>query len=128
MNMNPEVKAKWTARLRELPNDMQATGVLKNSETGKMCCLGVLTEIAVEDGVIPAGHVYDSNKKTISYTDDLENGETIEWWAITPPTVAKWAGLDDENPTLDDGLPASEWNDFKGATFDEIADMIERNL
>lgn len=88
--MNADVKAKWIDRLNELDGkDMQAHGGLKDPQ-GKMCCLGVLCEIAVEEGVISEprlggiGYVYD----------DADS-------AFLPVNVMHWAGLREINPTID---------------------------
>ena len=63
------------------------------------CCLGVLCKIS---------------RKRID-----------EQFAL-PVSVLRWAGLHDNDPMLGD-CSASRWND-SGATFAEIADLIERHL
>lgn len=118
--MNPDVKAKWVARLRELPNEMQARGVLKD-EGGKMCCLGVLCELAVEEGVA---------LKTDSYTHPHLGIVTKydEEWTQLPQSVVEWAGTETALPYVDydnERNPLTYLNDAAGRTFDEIADYIE---
>jgi hypothetical protein len=42
-----------------------------------------------------------------------------------PQSVANWAGLDSTSPTTPAGRSLVAMNDFKGAGFFEIADIIE---
>lgn len=136
--MNSDVKQKWVAALRSGEFE-QCTGALRMGDS--YCCLGVLSELAVRDGVIspaealPADDWRSSrgNGKPV-YTYDNETGSL-------PPEVSKWAGLmspdvwneyDDANPIPDedpyvDGEPVSLINDA-GTTFAEIADLIEKEL
>jgi hypothetical protein len=93
MAMNPEIKARWTAALRsgEYP---QGTNYLR-SEDG-FCCLGVLCDLAVKDGIITEagpgfGSVY------WEYADSADE-------ALLPWAVQEWAGLHESNPHVD---PAS---------------------
>lgn len=133
--MNPVVKQKWIERLRELPNDMQAQGVLRKKD-GKMCCLGVLTEIAVEEGVIEPGELSDDVNTAIgrigcyAYEDREKSDKSELWYGITPLTVTQWAGLPAQNPEINvsDGHTLSELNDFGMYNFDQIADVIEEQL
>jgi hypothetical protein len=138
--MNAEIKDRWVARLRD-PNIKQGKGHLctKMPSTGEVsyCCLGVLTELAVEEGVIPPGEwdrevirgllgkVYLDGEDD-SYEDDLHQD------AILPTRVREWAGLRDSNPFVNAPSPArrttlATLND-RGATFAEIADIIEEQL
>ena len=133
MAMNPEVKAAWVERLRSLPNDMQARSTLKEWESGKMCCLGVLTEMAVEQGIIEPGVEIDVSdfSKVTQYTDEVGEG-TSHWYGLTPPSVVKWAGMETNNPDFvhpEHGqVNLAYLNDHKRFTFDQIADEIEVNL
>jgi hypothetical protein len=117
MAMNPKVKAKWVAALRSGAYP-QARGQLNGSQG--WCCLGVLTDLAVESGI---GH-WDQGH--------FRNGVEFHS-AILPESVRAWAGL----PMRDfganvgiDGMFVSlaEHNDDRGRTFVEIADAIESQL
>jgi hypothetical protein len=154
--MNPEIKARWAAALRS-GNFRQGKRKLAQKPTRTMpmthCCLGVLCELAVEDGIIDAKESkYGVSGTVRSYGND-EKG-----WASTslPTAVSEWAGLENNgrdslasdprlygitetdafgNVTI---IPVScsEANDgYDSAarpagskTFDQIADLIEENL
>jgi hypothetical protein len=142
--MNPEIKERWVAALRSGAY-AQGVGRLKGpAGTGggkaSYCCLGVLCELAVKDGVIepprPRGGKFGSRR------DWIYQGEGIldESWSVLPITVAKWADTPlpvTPSPygcdvfvgveTGDEPIPLSGMNDA-GASFEEIADIIERYL
>lgn len=127
MSMNPEIKAQWVTDLCSGEYE-QGKGYL--NADGKLCCLGVLCEQAVNAGVIEKETkgglvVYDGQ------TDAL------------PLTVIDWAGLppegDSRNPTVYVEEPGetgdvtlAELNDgengWRSHSFDEIADLIDEQL
>lgn len=132
--MNPDVKAKWLTALRS-GEYSQTKGYLHNAEG--YCCLGVLCDIAVKDGVIE------------SSTSDAENyAEGVRIYdgraELPTDTVAAWAGfginefgLRELSPTVtayhpEDGsesaITLSELNDTWGASFETIADLVEEQL
>jgi hypothetical protein len=129
--MNTDIKARWVQRLRD-PEIKQGKGHLcTRTRTGDgdlFCCLGVLTEIAVEDGVIPPGEFRcDRDLLVKTYSDSTEYAED----AILPTQVRQWSGLFDANPIANhEGHPYATLaflNDI-GVTFAEIADIIEEQL
>lgn len=120
--MNPRIKEIWLDKLEngDIP---QITGQLGNVEAGR-CCLGVLCDIAVQEGVIdpPAAHGVK-----LMYVDEV---------AILPTAVMEWAEIEhnnggfatnpEENPEyMDDAL--SYQND-SGTTFPEIAQIIRERF
>lgn len=124
--MKQDIKERWVARLRS-GQDEQGKGELR-SDDDKKCCLGVLCEIAVEDGIIAppvlqyGAYVYDGH-----------------YHSFLPPKVQKWAGLDDGNPVVryaedhDGRAPLGSLNDSDGDYIPEfdflkIADLIEEQL
>lgn len=126
--MREDVKARWISALRsgEYP---QAKDALKTPSG--YCCLGVLCELAVADGVIEP---YDAYHDGYPWID--EDGSTNYAEAILPPPVMKWAELEDANPFVryvqDSGAemisaPISEPND-NGAGFNFIARLIDEQL
>lgn len=123
--MNADVKAKWVTALRSGEFE-QGTDYLNNEE--KFCCLGVLSELAVRDGVIaPPTHVESSWKDEGHATGLAYDGQRHH----LPESVAEWAGLSDgdlwdQNPYVGDETVA-DLNDG-GASFPEIADLIEEHL
>jgi hypothetical protein len=114
--MNLEVKEKWVSAL--LSGDYkQGEGYLRDED--KFCCLGVLCDLAVKDGVI------DPPFKATSgiYLYDGENS------AFLPEKVSQWAGLDSDNPIpnvprVEDQNSLSGYND-DGIPFNEIAQIIK---
>lgn len=121
--MNPKVKEIWLDRL-ESGDNYQITSKLGNPDGGR-CCLGVLCDIAVEEGVI--------NPPDIVGGEYLKYGDQL---AVLPQVVMDWAGLEynnggfatdpDKNPDyMDDAL--SYQNDI-GKTFPEIAQIIRERF
>ncbi len=123
--MNPAVKALWVAALRS-GDYKQCTGLLTDGNCG-FCCLGVLCDVAVKEGVIPAPS--KANNGLIHYGDDIEKSV-----ATLPRTVINWAGLRDLSapPIAKDHnggvIHAVSANDGLRWSFEQIADAIERNL
>ena len=120
-----EVRKKWAENLRS-GKYAQGQGMLNNS--GKnFCCLGVLCEMAVDEGLLVRGD---------------ESGTYVNYWRASgdrfsskdasntglPQNVVEWAGLcdfsgtyRDENNALTSLIQAND----SGKTFNEIADIIE---
>lgn len=132
--MNPEIKARWVEKLRSgvIP---QLEGYLGNT-TGARCCLGVLCDIAVEDGIIPDPCV---DGDLLVYGDGRGNN-----CSLLPSSVTSWAGLivrDSFDPTPEDYAAWLADANYKGAgtkyltqlndagvSFPCIADTIERHF
>lgn len=126
MKMNPEIKAEWIARLRD-PERKQAKSYLELEGEGQ-CCLGVLCEIATENGII-------SRKTTQGVVFYDEENKSLS------KKVIEWAGLENPeyfntNPSIKSRTIAkssvrvvslAEANDY-GATFLEIADIIDEEF
>lgn len=106
--MDQEIKARWVERLRsgEIPQGHKALGAI----SGERCCLGVLCDIAVEDGIIEAPVSVAGYPYTILYAG---------YSGLPAPVVYRWSGLDGG---FAQDLAISNDN---GATFEEIADLIE---
>lgn len=144
--MNPRIKKLWVDALRS-GDYAQTTSYLMevNSVTLEpigYCCLGVLCDLAVKEGVIPppslvAGSAY--------------YGVVGPDQSTLPVEVMNWAGLDSKNPEVLRGydeeectcvsyeeedhecVPAPYYLDIAGindnhATFEEIASIIEEQL
>jgi hypothetical protein len=141
--MNQEVKDKWLSALRS-DKYKQTTGLLNHNDEG-FCCLGVLCEIAVEDGVIEKvgngspDHIEPRPSEVIGYADQYPNGARYTQYDILPNKVKEWAGLDSQNPYVTyshdpddphavDNWPISDLNDDFKLNFKKIADVIEEQL
>ena len=114
--MNKRVKKLWLKALRSgrFKQGRLRLCVVSDNGDKRHCCLGVLEEVAVEQGVIES---YTPNRATL---DD---------------EVARWAGLVDGDRVRDDpvlgktnrAMKASYMND-KGYSFHAIAKRIEKYL
>lgn len=105
LEMNPEIRAQWCAALRS-GHYMQGRGCLRDGND--FCCLGVLTDLAAQAGVI-------------KWNDNMAAAPEL------PDSVRAWAGLGSRDPELFGeygGEPAASRND-SGETFAEIADLID---
>lgn len=132
--MNPEVKAKWLAALRSGDYEQGRDALRTGTRHRQYCCLGVLCDLAVKEGIIGQPILIDR---------DWTYGDTTHTsWSALPLTVAQWAGLynpDDLSHTSGFGIDAmatspegdrtslSSLND-SGKTFEQIADIIEDQL
>jgi hypothetical protein len=129
--MNPEIKEQWVTALRS-GEYRQGKGALKrkDDEGFQYCCLGVLCELAIENGVNVKQSVVDGE-----YFYD--NGDMI-----LPQKVRAWAAVEDTNPyianifanggyhrfalaELNDGAPSYNMASW---TFAQIADLIEEKF
>lgn len=139
--MNREIRDRWVAALRS--GDYQQGQHLLRAQTpdgDKLCCLGVLCELAVADGVIPEpvlkGQTWGQENDYYVYGDD-EDG------SLLPDVVARWADVKDASGAFDDNPiaapPVDEQDDGyyletlaglndEGKTFGEIAELIESYL
>lgn len=117
--MNPEVKVEWIRRLRsgEYPQARGALNRVKGNDVG-FCCLGVLSEVAVDAGV--AIREFDEYPNMAVYVD-LQNGDSSAFGATTG--IQEWAGL-----VVEDVDKLISLNDGQGESFAEIADYVEGNL
>lgn len=140
--MKTEIKDRWIEKL-ESDEYEQTTGELKNDEG--YCCLGVLCEVAVEDGIIKRS---DDGLGYVAPYTSRASGEVTQYRenSSLPRVVADWAGLPDgfqgvnplvpfEDTTLDeddeyriDNVELSELNDTYKLSFPEIAKLIKDNL
>lgn len=122
--MDTDVKERWVAALRS-GEYTQAKGNLKVKLEGDgrygHCCLGVLCDLAAEDGIIePAVWVADTESYTdedrasiasgtvsgpvsMVYRDNLDPTDVErEYWQgeVLPLAVQRWAGLHAQNPSV----------------------------
>jgi hypothetical protein len=114
--MNPKIKQRWVAALRsgEYAPLRDALAALADvpGQPKERCCLGVLCDLAMEDGVV---------------TKDCGNyvGNQIGDWSDShlPRAVVEWAGLDGPSPTLPMNLgPEDDGMDYAGAELAELND------
>ena len=107
MAINKENVRKWVEALRSGKYEQGQERLVRNN---KYCCLGVACELA---GLPKAS---DGNGFIAQYTLCLD---------YLPIEVQQWLGVSSRNPIVN-GEELAQWNDWRGKTFAEIADMIEK--
>jgi hypothetical protein len=141
--MKKAVKERWLEALRDEEEYTQGRNILRSrgEDEDCFCCLGVLTDLAVQEGVAE----WRQGKWGGWKAGAIDGIETVCGVLLDP--VSKWAGLKDWTPTVDkfDAAKAMgvtkaeidakvgrngsrvgliELNDY-GFTFAQIADVIE---
>jgi len=120
LEMDPQIRARWVAALRSGEYE-QGREVLRSGDT--FCCLGVLCELAIQDGALAPPSRGENGNWLYGGTDDY-----------LPDAVQNWAGLTARNPyvTVKGARePLAILNDQGGLdddgpwTFAQIADLIE---
>ena len=108
--MNSSVKQIWINALRSGKYE-QGQGSL--NEDGKFCCLGVLTDLFIRE----------TNQEWEEHYDNCFAFE--DSFCFLPPSVQEWARLNNAPQVNGRSLPMI--ND-EGASFEELADLIEEHL
>lgn len=130
--MNPEVKAQWITALRsgeyaQGRGRLERTPVTEN-QPSQFCCLGVLCDLAVKAGIAT---------RTVAHGMGTFQGGSDEFRSnnYLPPSVQQWAGLNSQNPRVEivEGefsrpISLADANDDLNYDFNQIADLVERNL
>lgn len=118
--MKKYIKERWLTALRS-GKYPQGKGWL--NQDGKFCCLGVLAEIAVEDGVVQP----DPDRGVVRY----RSRDGIIAHSFLSPALMEWSGIaDDEGEFLneqDNYEQLTTLND-RGMSFNDIADVIEKRF
>jgi len=140
--MDARIKSKWVEYLRD-GTRTQGTNMLRDEE-GNQCCLDVLCEIAVEEGVIKPPVLFGGLYiYSWAGTDKYGNARTLSEVGVLPKPVMEWAGLIHASPYV--MIPAhedeygyveaetievtlDEVNDSYGYSFEMISDLIEEQL
>jgi len=138
--MRADIKAEWVRRLRSGDYTQGKNQLAYQDEKGKLhhCCLGVLCEMAAEDGIVD--RLSAETMSTIMFRDKPIDGNYRSAESqILPRSVRSWAGLDTDVAAFGPTDPANakrpydhrsclaEEND-SGKTFAQIADLIEEHF
>ena len=108
--MRKEIAKRWIAALRS-GDYTQQKGSLANLHRTQHCCLGVLCELAIKEGV-----EIDTYETVPGFDDEC---------AYLPYRVQDWAGIRNRYGQSTEGdIDLMAMND-EGHTFDAIADVIE---
>lgn len=127
--MNQDVLKKWVAALRSGKYNQGEGHLGMTDEDGDehFCCLGVLCELALDEGIPNLNREFNGDALRYFYNDRED---------FLPTPVMEWAGFHDKNPGIpyiqveeeSDEVydkPLSELND-EGLSFTAIADIIEQ--
>jgi hypothetical protein len=120
--MDPAVKEKWIEALRSGDYE-QGKGAL--SIAGTYCCLGVLCEIAVKDGVPVVKSGDESGNAYYDGRSELPPLSVVNW-AFPGHDRDKWSIDGMWEITPDHHLPSL--NDAQNWSFEQIADLVEQKL
>lgn len=116
--MKKNVMKKWVAALRS-GKYKQGTGQLRENKGNTFCCFGVLCDISkIGRWSAPKILPYLRQKYNYSYKQNT---------AVLPKEVMKWANLKTGNGGYDAYLPPLAIKNDNGATFEDIADLIEKH-
>lgn len=126
--MKQDIKNRWLARLES--GDIKQTKRFLGRPNGSRCCLGVLCDIAVEDGIISPPIVEEDTHgfgRTYEYLNYAGNSGEL------PEEVVAWAGLNSANPEyhVRGGAATSNLaslNDASKYNFKKIADVIRKHF
>lgn len=128
--MKQEIKDEWVKRL-ESGQYQQGQGHLR-TEDDKYCCLGVLCEMAVEQGVIERWHRdYDDGSGAWFYGEKSDSH--LQSTVDLPRPVQEWAGLelqsvwvtvDPDDAGIKHTLDVIGLNDDRSWGFKEIAEAV----
>lgn len=131
--MKPEIKKLWTDALRS-GKYQQGTGYLNRD--GKLCCLGVLCELAVQAGVaklwgppLPLGSSfsYGGLESSSGSTTGLPDG-VCEWAGVLEGDQPNYAGRLPHTRDTSEPYSLAEANDERQMTFSQIADLIDKHF
>jgi hypothetical protein len=122
--MKPEIATIWTDALRS-GKYKQGMGRLRTANN-TFCCLGVLCDLAVDAGVLPAPKLEAARLyayEDLTYQDNCKV-------STLPEDVRKWAGMNTLSGyfSIDEaGDSLTQLND-RGVTFTKIADIIDLHV
>lgn len=130
--MKQEIADLWTEALRSGDYE-QATGTLLKTDSGNgetigHCCLGVLCEIAIKQGVKveksePRRYVDEIDGETFTSFGDVTFDDRGD---LLPESVMQWADMKSADGALPNEDTLAELNDA-GKSFLSIAQIIEKH-
>jgi hypothetical protein len=131
--MKKDLKERWLAALRSKDYEQGRNYLAKIALNGNRyhCCLGVLCDLATKDEVISQevsslepGRLH----RLIGFAGALSlPGNEIDVWTGLEVTATDSSRNDGEAYPIDFYTVLAEKND-QGATFEEIADFIDKNV
>lgn len=120
--MDAVIKNKWIERL-ESGELKQGIGHLHDLKADTYCCLGVLCDIASDDGIVERKPANISNLEQFIG----EHGPSV---GLLPDDVQNWAGIrgPDAPFKMGDRWTTLAIENDNGKSFTEIAQMIRENF
>lgn len=115
--MNKEIADKWIAALKS--GEYKQTKSVLNRDNNEFCCLGVLCELAIKEGLSIRKEIDDCNGEHVCFYDNSYN--------VLPWSVVKWARMkhcNGEFRDIEDKAQELTYINDNGKTFEEIANVI----
>jgi hypothetical protein len=135
--MNEKIKEEWLKRLRS-GMYKQGTKQLHSITDDTYCCLGVLCEIALEQGICKkVDGRYDNSDTILPYSvqewAELESPNPEVRYSPNSVKTLSLAQLNDGSDSLllstaDDGVDTVKKLDYEQHSFSQIANLIEKYL
>ena len=122
--MKPEVKALWVEALRSNQYE-QGVSVLHNKDANEYCCLGVLCELAIQQGI---DITRSTAREEVRGDSDVQVTSYDGATGILPTAVMEWAGLAEANPYTSGQSDTLAGLNDSGSSFEDLAEIIEENL
>lgn len=119
--MKKDVKKRWLKALRS-GEYQQGTGALRTREDA-FCCLGVLCELAVEEGVVEVRQGIHEYQYGRGLSTAYPPNEVLEWAGLHG-----WSNPAVEVPTKDNSYRTLASLNDGGASFKEVAAVISARL
>lgn len=137
IKLKPEIKTRWLEALRSGDYTQGQNALRKQTPAGvQHCCLGVLVELALEDGIVKrrsdntaAGTAIFVDKHSNLLIALPSSPAVVEWALESNPTGHEGA-VSNLSVTTTDGNRdyLTGLNDSGRHTFADIADLIEEQL
>jgi len=125
--MKEQIKDLWVAALR---SGKYQQGKAYLNRGFKFCCMGVLCELAIENGVAIERQLSKTGfPERYDYIGTYEGRPEVVW-SLPPTAVTRWAGLNSMTGAFNIGPNERSlvtMNDEASKSFLEIADIIERH-
>lgn len=125
--MKEDIAKKWVAALR---SGEYKQGKHCLQKDGEFCCLGVLCDIALKEGVVKIERSENGQHRYIDPNDRF-----VGSYLVLPAPVVEWANMHSKSgwraPLLGadktpEFPPLFEMNDMYNNDFNQIADIVEK--
>jgi len=118
--MKKEIADRWVAALRS--GKYKQGQYHLNDGNGNYCCLGVLCELAKEDGIVTSSKFKLFDGPEVILYKDKTNSESV---SFLPAQVSYWAGIETSAAYSTKNRASLAALNDAGQTFEYIANVIE---